>query len=271
MKNFLYHLKIEFNMGLRDKSILFMNYLFPLGFFFFIGNIMGKLQPDFKEQMIPSMIIFSIMAATILSIPNLIVSSRDNGVYRSYKIYGVSRLQIISLITISTLFHILISSIIIYFLSKVFFNANIPENPLYLVLICGVFAFVNLGLSILIGVCSNNSRVTTLWAQLIFIPSVMIGGLMLPIKSMPESLKTISKLIPSTYAMNSINNLAMGTESLKGGIPSSKALIILFIMAVLSYILSYRLFKWDNKNKEGNKDLIAALIFLPLILAALFI
>ena len=244
MKKFLKHLFLEFKISIRDKSMIFMNYLFPLGFFFLIGSIMTKIHPEFKEQMIPAMILFTIMSSTLLTIPNAIVTARQSGIYRSYKIYGVNKFEIIGIITISTMTHIFISSVIIYFCAQK-------------IGICLLYALINIGISLLIGILSNNTRVTTLWAQLLFIPSIVVGGIMVPLTTLPNSLGNLTKILPSTYAMNSINVLAMDNTvaiavsetSLASGISVNESIIMLVTVLIISYLISLLLFRWDNKTK----------------------
>ena len=237
--------------------MIFMNYLFPLGFFFLIGSIMTKINPDFKEQMIPAMILFTNMSSTLLTIPNAIVTARQSGIYRSYKIYGVNKFEIIGIITISTMIHIFISSVIIYFCAKKIFESTTPEKPLILIGICLLYALINIGISLLIGILSNNTRVTTLWAQLLFIPSIVVGGIMVPLTTLPNELCNLTKILPSTYAMNSINVLAMDNTvdlaisevSLASGISVNGSIIMLVAILIISYLISFLLFRWDNKTK----------------------
>ena len=47
MRKFLKHLILEFKMSIRDKSMIFMNYLFPLGFFFLIDTINAPCNTSF--------------------------------------------------------------------------------------------------------------------------------------------------------------------------------------------------------------------------------
>ena len=255
MKKFLKHLILEFKMSIRDKSMIFMNYLFPLGFFFLIGSIMVKIQPDFKEQMIPAMILFTVMSSTLLTIPNAIVTARQSGVYRSYKIYGVSKVEIIGIITMTTMIHIFISSAIIYISAAKIFEATVPERLLPLIGICLLYSLINIGISILIGIFSNNTRITTLWAQLFFIPSIVVGGIMIPLKTLPSSIGSITKILPSTYAMSSINLIAMKESIIESAntISVNESIIVLTCILVVSYLISLLLFRWDNKVKVKLK------------------
>ena len=50
---------------------------------------------------------------------------------------------------------------------------------------------------------SPSSRTTILLSQLIFIPSMLLGGLMIPYAASPASAQRLALLLPTTYAMNS--------------------------------------------------------------------
>lgn len=51
---------------------------------------------------------------------------------------------------------------------------------------------------------------TVLWAQLVFLPSVMLGGLMVPTEMIPDALATLGRLLPATHALNAQRGLAFG-------------------------------------------------------------
>ena len=85
----------EFKTGIRNKNLLLMNYLFPLGFYLMMGFIMPEINPFFRETMIPAMVTFAILAATLLGLPDPLVNARETGIFRSYKINGVPAFHIL--------------------------------------------------------------------------------------------------------------------------------------------------------------------------------
>ena len=95
MNAFINHFAFEFRTGIRNKTLLLMNYLFPLGFYLMMGFIMVEINPLFQEDIIPAMVVFAILAATLLGIPDPLVNARENGIFRSYKINGVPSLSIL--------------------------------------------------------------------------------------------------------------------------------------------------------------------------------
>ena len=48
MNAFATHFAYEFKTGLRNPSLLLMNYLFPLGFYALMGLVMTQINPVFK-------------------------------------------------------------------------------------------------------------------------------------------------------------------------------------------------------------------------------
>ncbi|HEY8891112.1 MAG TPA: ABC transporter permease [Clostridium sp.] len=207
MKAVLNHLEFEFKSGVRDKSLLLMNYLFPLAFYFMMSIIMPNINKNFNDTIIPSMIVFTITVSTLLGMPNPIVSSREKGIYRSYKIYGVDSKAVLFIPVITTAIHITIVSIIIIITGVTMFHASMPQNYLGFVISYLIILFSFLGLGTLLGVCSPNSRITVLLAQFIFIPSMILGGIMMPLDILSKNIQKISNIFPSTHSMNLFNNL----------------------------------------------------------------
>ena len=135
MSAFLSHFTYEFKSGIRNRSMLFINYLFPLGFYTMMGLVMTAINPTFKAVMIPAMILFTIMASTLLGLPNPLVESRLAGIYRSYKINGVPAISIISIPMLTTVVHALIAATIVALTAGPLFQGDVPVNWLNLVLI----------------------------------------------------------------------------------------------------------------------------------------
>jgi ABC-2 type transport system permease protein len=95
-----------------------------------------------------------------------------------------------------------------------------------------VAIFALAGLGVLIGVTSGNTRITMLWSQLIFLPSIMIGGLMIPRSMLTGALAQISSLWPTTYSVLVYDGLARGEGFDATVIPS---LIVMLAAGILAF------------------------------------
>jgi len=121
---------------------------------------------------------------------------------------------------------------------------------------------------LIIGVVSPSSRMTVLWSQLVFVPSMMLGGLMLPYSMLPEVAGKIAQLLPATQAMNAFNGLAMGKAA---SFSPWGSVIVLFASGLLAFALSVYLFSWDSRNTARRGHAALALLALLPYVAGIFL
>ena len=138
-----------------------------------------------------------------------------------------------------------------------FFGAPGPFNwtAFFLVLLATAFAYSGLG--VLIGVISSNARDSGLWSQLVYLPSMMLGGLMIPSAMLPETLGKVARLLPSTYAMQAFQGLAYNQNT---ALDSLGSLAILLASGTLSFVLAIYLFNWDRYAATRHRRSILALL-----------
>lgn len=261
MNAFAHHFAFEFRTGIRNKQLLLLNYLFPLGFYLMMGFIMPGINPPFREVIIPAMVTFGTLSATLLGIPDPLVTARENGIFRSYKINGVPSISILIIPAMTTILHLVIVALLITATAPLLFDAPSPVNWLNFVIIVAAIAFACSGISVLIGVISPSSRMTVLWSQIIFVPSMMLGGLMLPYSMLPAVVGKLAQILPATQAMNAFTGLAMGKVA---DFSPWGSVIILLTSGILAFGMAVYLFSWDSRNttRRGH-PLLALLVLLP--------
>lgn len=268
MNAFANHFAFEFRAGIRNKNLLLMNYLFPLGLYLMMSLIMPSINPLFQPTIIPAMVTFGILASTLLGMPDPLVSAREAGIFRSYKINGVPAVSILLIPVLSTVLHILIVTFIITVTAPIFFNAPAPQNyGAFVLAVLGMAAACS-GLGVLIGVVSPNSRLTVLFSQVVFLPSMIIGGIMIPFDMLPGAAAKVALLLPSTYAMNALSGPAMGGTA---DFSAWGSILTLFVGGVTAFCLAWFLFRWDSQNAGRRGHPAMALLALIPYIAWLFI
>ena len=267
MKAFVNHLLFDFKTGLRNPTQMLMNYLFPLVFFVFMGMLMVPINPTFAKSMIPAMVVFTVLVGAILGLPGPLVEWREAGIFRSFKINGVPARSILSIPALSTVFHALIVSAVIALSAGPLFKAAVPTNWAAFAGVTLLTAFSLAALGALIGVVATEVRSTVLFSQLIFLPSMLLGGLMLPTEILPAALRPVAGLLPATYAMQAYQGLAYGQPTV---VRPLVALLVLLSSGLLSFALATYLFNWDSRNasRRGHPAL-ALLVLLPYVAALL--
>jgi len=263
------HFSFEFRTGIRDKTLLLMNYLLPLLLYAFLGFLLTDLSPFFAETMIPAMILFAILSGTVLGLPNPLVTARESGIFRSYKINGVPTISILSIPALTTVLHSLVVAVIITATAPLLFDAPPPVNWPSFVLVFLLAAFAHAGLGLLIGVISSTVRGVVLWSQLIYLPSMLIGGLMFPQALLPFVLAKIGMLLPSAHAMIAFEGLARNQTTTSDPLWS---VLILLAGVILSFGLANYLFSWDSHNTtRRGRPALALLALLPYVVGAVWL
>ncbi len=265
MTAFANHFAFEFKTGLRNSSLLLMNYLFPLAFYAMMGLVMTKINPTFNQLLIPAMVVMVTMTSTILGLPGPLVEMREAGVFRSFKINSVPALSILAIPTLTTIFHALIVSAFIAITAGPFFKGETPTNWLAFAGITLLTVLSYGAMGTLIGVIATNSRSTVLLSQLIFLPSMLLGGMMIPLNLLPESVRPVAMLIPTSHVMQAYSGLAYGKATILNPFSS---LVILAASGLLAFGLAAYLFNWDSRNntRRGN-PLMALLVLVPYVVS----
>jgi ABC-2 type transport system permease protein len=95
---------------------------------------------------------------------------------------------------------------------------------------------------------------------------MLLGGLMIPLDSLPESVRPISSLLPATHAMQAFLGLAYGQETI---IDPFVAVAVLLSSGILAFGLAIYLFNWDSRNRaRRGHPLMALLAVVPYVIAA---
>jgi ABC-2 type transport system permease protein len=199
MKGFLYGLTLQCKLDLRSKTILVTCYIVPLLFFLLMGSIFGSVMPEMKETLIPSMIVMSVSMGAFIGLPPSLIETYGTDVKKVYKANGIPLHVGLITMFLSTFFHLMISCVIILLLAPVLFDAASPKNiPLFL-LALAIYAIVSLSIGSILGLVVKSQAKVTMIAQLLFLPSIMLSGIMLPIEILPESLKILGRIFPATW------------------------------------------------------------------------
>ena len=129
MKAFLYGVSLQWKLDIRSKTLLITCYLVPILFFIIMSSIFTSIMPDFKETLIPSMTVFGVTMGALIGLPPSLVEIYGSDTKNVYQANGVPLSLGVALTNISAFLHLLLMSVILYFLAPLAFDAKIPETP----------------------------------------------------------------------------------------------------------------------------------------------
>lgn len=93
----------------------------------------------------------------------------------------------------------MISCVIILLLAPILFEATLPAQPPFFLLALAINNIVSLSIGSILGLAVKNQAKLTMIAQLVFLPSIMLSGIMFPIELLPDFLEIIGRIFPASW------------------------------------------------------------------------
>ena len=120
----------------------------------------------------------------------------------------------LSVYAISAFLHLLAVSAVIYFVSPLAFGAGVPQRPGVYFGVLSVYILTCIGIGLLIGVASRGQSFATMVSMIVFLPSLLLSGIMFPSNMLPRAFGRIGRIFPATHALQAFDGLAyrMGTD-----------------------------------------------------------
>lgn len=213
MKAFVYQVLCQCKWDLRNTGILLTYYVVPFLFFLFMSGIFLEITPTMKDTLISSMIIFTVSMGSLLGTSVLFIELYTKEVRNTYKIGNIPLYSIFMSVFTSSFIHLCLISTIIYLCSMLLFDARIPVNPYHSILFI-LYIIGSILLGMILGMLCKNSTQTTMFSQLLFLPSLMLSGIMFPTELLPTVFQEGSKIYLATHIFVLVNQSTITIESL---------------------------------------------------------
>lgn len=233
MSAFFYGVVLQWKLDLRNKGVLLTYYVVPLAFFAFMGGIFSSINPASKDTLIQSMTVFGLTMGTILGAPIPLTELYGSEIKKAYKVGGLPLWVATINNFISAFVHLFIVSLVIFFIAPLAFNAKIPTNLAHHFLSLAIFIIVSLSVGTVLGLFIKDISKLTMASQCIFLPSIMLAGIMFPVNMLPKVLENVGKIFPATWGYK-----LMTSESFDIKLIIPLAIILFIAMIISVYKLS---------------------------------
>lgn len=214
MSAFLYGTALQWKLDMRSKTLLITCYVVPLLFFAFMGGIFTAVIPEMKQSLTQSMTIMGITMGAVIGLPPTLTEIYGSDLKKAYKANGISLPCCLLSILISTFVHLMILSVILYVLSPLLFDAAVPENPFSYFGGLAVFIIASLSIGAVLGLTVKSQANLTMFSQLIFLPSIMLSGIMFPKEMLPEVFVAAGCVFPASWGFRLLSDGGFSLENL---------------------------------------------------------
>jgi len=230
MNGFLYSVALQWKLDIRSKSLLVTFYIVPLIFFLIMGGIFTSVIPEMGSTLIQSMIVMSVSMGAFLGLPPSLVEIYGSDIKKIYNANGVPIYLGLVTILLSAFVHLMMTCIVILLLAPILFKASLPTQLPIFLLSLTIYIIVSLSIGCILGLTLKNQAKLTMLAQLVFLPSIMLSGIMFPISLLPDFLQVIGHVFPAYWGYRLMLENGFSIENLW-------YMIFIFCIAVMIGIL----------------------------------
>jgi len=164
-----------------------------------MGGIFTSVIPEMGSTLIQSMIVMSVSMGAFLGLPPSLVEIYGSDIKKIYNANGVPIYLGLVTILLSAFVHLMMTCIVILLLAPILFKASLPTQLPIFLLSLTIYIIVSLSIGCILGLTLKNQAKLTMLAQLVFLPSIMLSGIMFPISLLPDFLQVIGLVFPAYW------------------------------------------------------------------------
>jgi ABC-type multidrug transport system permease subunit len=258
MNPFLQQLRTSLTLHYRNKMALIYSYLFPL-IFLLAFWVLYRHESVPIVRHIGELLTVSVLGGACFGLPTTMVSERERGVWRRYRLAPVSTAMLVAS-TVAARYCILITAGLLQLGLALAVGMPLPKHPLDLFIVFTFVSFAFIGLGLVMAMMADNVPAVQALGQCIFLPMLIIGGIAVPLASLPEWAQHLSAFFPGRYAVAAFQACVVGD-----GLGAARfELLALVIIGAGGCIAGARMFRWDAQQhfaaRSGKAWVAVALI-----------
>ncbi len=247
MKAYFAYIKSTLQLTLRDRLVLFFNYMMPLVFFIAFGEgFSAATSRGAISQVVTMVLMLGVLGTGFFGGGMRATAEREAGILRRFKVAPITPAPIL----VASLFTgwIVFLPTVVFFLviANLRYGMSMPTHTLalFVMVSAGVVAFRGIGL--IIASVVNSMAESQVVIQLLYLPMLMLSGATIPLNILPDWLQSVAQFLPSTHLYMGMQNILVRGQSLTQNWVPLGALIATTLIALL---LSVKLFRWEKDDK----------------------
>jgi imidazolonepropionase-like amidohydrolase/ABC-type multidrug transport system permease subunit len=264
MKSYRALIALDLKLALRQKSVIFFNYLFPLIFFFIFGQAMHAERGAAMTIVIAMVLIIGILGNGLFGAGIRAVQEREANILRRYKVTPITPAPLLIASVVTGWILYMPNVLLILTLAHLLYGMPWPPSMVSILIFVtvAVVAFRSIGL--ILASVVNSMQESQLLVQLIYLPMLFLSGATFPLAMFPPWLLVVTQFVPATYMVVGIQGMLLRNEGIAANIQPALALLL---TGFVGLFISYKLFRWEKEEKiRASAKLWLAAVLTPFLL-----
>jgi len=246
----------------RSRTAILWNLVFPMVWLFLFGFVFYR---DNTSLMMPGLFTITLISGAFFGVSYLMVSEREAGILRLYRVTPVSALTVVLANAIRALVVLSISVGAQASVGWLAFRYEVTGSLVltFFVMLLGGAAFIPLGM--FVGSVAQDMRTAPAISNLIFFPLVFGSGAALPAFMLPDWLQSVMRMIPSSYLVEALQGVMLRGHTLA---QLAGPITVLLLTLVVGAWVNSKLFRWETTEPLNKRAMLTAVVVLTLLYAA---
>ena len=241
-RGLLRHLGLTLRLNFRSRQPLIYGYLVPVFFLLGFGSVFRAGVPPLLHEM-GQLLTITILGGTCFGLPTATVAERERGVWRRYRLLPSAAGGILLSTVVARAALVLSAVAMQIVLAWAVYRTPWPAHPAQLLGAFAAASFAFLGLGLMIAMLADNVPAVQALGQAVFLPMIMIGGVGVPLRTLPPWARNVADFLPGRYAVEALNACFVPEG---GGLATARfALGALGIIGAAAFVAAAGLFRWE--------------------------
>jgi hypothetical protein len=239
---FLSQTRLGLLLAVRNRLGLLYGFLFPL-LFLAAFRAIYRHEPAPLALHMGELLTVTVLGGACFGLPTTLVNERERGVWRRYRLTPASTWLFVAS-TLTTRYLLICAAALLQLVVALAAGTPRPLDPLGLCVAFSIATAAFLALGMVIAQLAPNVPAVQALGQCIFLPMLLIGGVGVPLTSLPDWALHASVFFPGRYAVTALQRCVTGS----GG--NGFELLCLLLIGVASACAAVALFRWDVAQRE---------------------
>ncbi len=243
------HLWLTLRLNFRSRQPLIYGYLVPVCFLLAFGSVFRSGTPPLRHEL-GQLLTITILGGACFGMPTATVAERERGVWRRYQLLPAAAAGILLSTVVARFVLILSAAALQIGLAWAVYRTPWPAYPASMLGAFACTAFAFLGLGLMIAMLADNVPAVQALGQAVFLPMIMIGGVGVPLRTLPPWAQHVAGFLPGRYAVEALDAcIAPGGGGLGG---AGFALGALVVIGAAAFVAATGLFRWEAGPRVLN-------------------
>lgn len=261
MTGFMRHLLVSLKLNFRNPMAMIYGYLFPLLFLLAFWAIYRHERPPLVRHM-GEILTITLLGGACFGLPTTLVSERERGVWRRYRLAPTPTwIFLISMLSVRYL--LLLTAGLIQLGLACWIGKSLPASSSSLLLAFTFAAFALMGVGLVIAMLSDSVPAVQALGQCVFLPMLIVGGVAMPLSTLPGWAQHVSALFPGRYAVHALqavfNGRPLATLTFE--------LLALLLIGLAGLVAAVKMFRWEPSHRASAARRSWILVVLAMWLA----